>query len=171
MGVNLWGASPLYENHSSTSTSPRQGRKGDRPSEGSLRQTCEPTNRNRIQGSVPEASQHYMTKPTGSGDRVNAAVVHGQFTFLSGEICLPCDRIVMRESGKGLPGKQGPGLSICCCQIRVLRGKHKPDSNLMMTPIAPFVETRTVSMQKSADGIVVSFRDEGRNAERRNGIP
>jgi hypothetical protein len=52
-GVNLWGASPLYENHGNTSTSPRQGRKGDRPSEGSLRQTCEPTNRNRIQGSVP----------------------------------------------------------------------------------------------------------------------
>jgi hypothetical protein len=25
--------------------------------------------------------------PSGAGDRVNAAVVHRQFTFLSGEIC------------------------------------------------------------------------------------
>ena len=52
-----------------------------------------------------------MTKPIGSGDRVNAAVVHGKFTFLSGEICAPCDRIVMSKSGKGPPGKQGPGVS------------------------------------------------------------
>jgi len=58
----------------------------------------------------PWASQHHMTTPIGSGDRVNAAVVHGQFTFLSGEICTPCDRIVMRDSGTGQPGKQGPGV-------------------------------------------------------------
>ena len=52
-----------------------------------------------------------MTKPAGSGDRVNAAVVHGQFTFLSGEICTPCDRIVMSKSGSGQP-VEGPGVSI-----------------------------------------------------------
>jgi hypothetical protein len=28
------------------------------------------------------ASWHDTTKPTGSGDRVNAAVMHGKFTFL-----------------------------------------------------------------------------------------
>jgi hypothetical protein len=33
------------------------------------------------------ASQHDMTKPADLGDRVNAAVVQRQFTFLSGEIC------------------------------------------------------------------------------------
>ncbi len=59
----------------------------------------------------PRASQHHMTKPTGSGGRVNAAVVHGKFTFLSGEICVPCHKIVMRESGMGQPGNQGPGVS------------------------------------------------------------
>jgi hypothetical protein len=41
------------------------------------------------------ASWHDTTKPTGSGDRVNAAVVHGQFTFLSGEICLSCGKVSM----------------------------------------------------------------------------
>jgi len=37
-----------------------------------------------------------MAKPTGSGDRVNAAFVHGKFTFLSGEICVSRDRRYMR---------------------------------------------------------------------------
>ena len=33
------------------------------------------------------ASEHNITKPFGSGNIVNDAVVQGQFTFLSGEIC------------------------------------------------------------------------------------
>ena len=37
-------------------------------------------------------SWHDITKPQVQGDRVNAAVVHGKFTFLSGEICLICVR-------------------------------------------------------------------------------
>ena len=111
MGVNLWGASPLYENHSSTSTSQWQGRKGDRPSEGSLAANVRADGQKPHTRLSPWVSEHHITKPTGSGDRVNAAVVHGKFTFLSGEICATCDRIVMRESGKGQPGKQGPGVS------------------------------------------------------------
>ncbi len=47
------------------------------------------------------ASWHNTTKPTGSGDRVNAAFVHGKFTFLSGEICLPCGRRFMSKIRKG----------------------------------------------------------------------
>jgi hypothetical protein len=43
----------------------------------------------------PRASWHDTTKPTGSGDRVNAAVMHGKFTVLSGEICLSCVRVCM----------------------------------------------------------------------------
>ena len=42
-------------------------------------------------------SWHDITKPRVCGDRVNAAVVHGRFTFLSGEICL-CERQVGRVS-------------------------------------------------------------------------
>lgn len=41
------------------------------------------------------ARWHDTTKPTGSGDRVNAAVVHRKFTFLSGEICLSCGKVRM----------------------------------------------------------------------------
>ena len=42
----------------------------------------------------------------------------------------------------------------------------------MANPIAPGMETGWVSVQKSADGIVVpEYRDEGQNAERRKGIP
>ena len=41
----------------------------------------------------------------------------------------------------------------------------------MMHPIAPCMETCRVNVQKSADGIVVHFVDEGQNAERRKGIP
>jgi len=74
------------------STSRRQGRIREDGSEGSPRHTCGPTNRNRMIRLSLRASWHNTTKPIGSGDRVNAAVVHGRFTFLSGEICLPCIR-------------------------------------------------------------------------------
>jgi hypothetical protein len=37
------------------------------------------------------ASQHKMTKPTRTVDRVNAAVVHGKLMFLLGEICTEGD--------------------------------------------------------------------------------
>jgi hypothetical protein len=47
------------------------------------------------------ASWHNTTKPTGSRGRVNAAVVHGKFTSLSGEICLPCGRRLMSGFRKG----------------------------------------------------------------------
>ena len=39
-----------------------------------------------------------MTKPLGSGDRVNAAVARGKFTFLSGETCLAGRGTDMRET-------------------------------------------------------------------------
>ncbi len=56
MGVNVWGASPLYMNpvnglYIDTSTSRRQGRNREGPSEGSGRaKPTNPTNRNSIQG-------------------------------------------------------------------------------------------------------------------------
>jgi hypothetical protein len=49
----------------------------------------------------PWASWHNTTKPAGSGGRVNAAVVHGKFTSLSGEICLRCGRKLMSKIRKG----------------------------------------------------------------------
>ena len=55
MGVNLWGASPLYENlmvfivmNTNKSTSRRQGRLREEGLKEAGAQTCETTNRNRI---------------------------------------------------------------------------------------------------------------------------
>src|SRR3989304_5350334 len=83
------------------STSRRQGRPREERSEGSRRAKV------RADGQKPHtrlsswASWHNTTKPTGSRGRVNVAVVHGKFTFLSGEICLPCGRRFMSKVRKG----------------------------------------------------------------------
>ncbi len=70
-----------------TTTSRRQGHHREVWSEGSRRQTCEPRNTKVIGGRVPGASQHHMTKPSGSGNTVNGTVAQGKFTLLSGEVC------------------------------------------------------------------------------------
>ena len=67
-------------------TSQRQGRLREERSEGSPRQSCEPTNRNVIRGRVLGASQHKMTKPCDLTATVNDAVAQGRFMFLFGEI-------------------------------------------------------------------------------------
>jgi hypothetical protein len=74
-----------------TTAGPKQGRDRKVGSEGSWRQSCEPTNRNGIQGQAPGASQHQMTKPGDSRGAVNAAVVQRRFAFLSGETCPTSD--------------------------------------------------------------------------------
>jgi hypothetical protein len=74
-----------------TTPSLRQGHFCEEGSEGSQRQICEPTNRNVIEGrDSPGASWHNTTKPSGSGNTVNDAVVQRQFTRLSGEVCTGC---------------------------------------------------------------------------------
>jgi len=76
-----------YRSRETTTTSLRQGRSREGGSEGSQRQSCEPTNRNVIEGRDSWVSWHTTTKPTGSGSTVNDAVVQRQFTVLSGEVC------------------------------------------------------------------------------------
>ncbi len=68
-------------------TSQGQGRHREVGSEGSRRQNREPTNRNRIQGRYAGASGPRITKPRYPRVQVNAAVVRGKITLLSGEIC------------------------------------------------------------------------------------
>ena len=107
MGVDLWGGSPLYENlevfivmDTNKSTSRRQVRKDDRPCEGSrMANMRDDEQKPHIRLSL-RASQPIMAKPAGSGDRVNAAFVHGKFTFLSGEICAPA----CRQAGHAIGG-------------------------------------------------------------------
>jgi len=83
------------------STNRRQGREGDRPSEGSRSAYVRADEQKPHIRLSSWASWHNTTKPAGSGGRVNAAVVHGKLTFLSGEICLPCGRRLMSKIRKG----------------------------------------------------------------------
>ena len=107
-----------------------------------------------------------MTKPTGSKGRVNAAVVHGKFTFLSGEICASRDRRFMSlipERSDRLT--KDPAYSVAVDGYESLHRETRSRQQLMSNLIAPFMETCRVSTQKSAEGIVVPLRDEGPNAE------
>ena len=103
MGVSLWGESPLYENlevfivmDTNKSTSRRQGCLCEEGSEGSLSANVRVDEQKPHRRLSSWASWHNTTKPIRSWGKVNAVVVHGKVTFLSGEICLPCGRIFMR---------------------------------------------------------------------------
>ena len=103
MGVNLWGESPLYENrmvfmikNTIKSTSRRQWRKGDRPSEGSRSANVRDDGQKPNIRLSPRASRHNTSEAHRFGSRINAAFVHGKFTLLSGEICATRNRRFMR---------------------------------------------------------------------------
>ncbi len=115
----------------------------------------------------PWVSWHNITKPTGSGDRVNAAFVHGKFTFLSGEICASRDRRFMRETRSGSNRlSKDPAYSVAVDGYESLNGETRNKQQLMSNSTAPDMETYLVSTQKSAEGIVVAI-DEGPNVEKR----
>ena len=118
------------------------------------------------------ASWHNTTKPTGSGGKVNAAFVHGKFTFLSGEICLPCGRRLMSKIRKGFTRMtKNPA---CPFAVDGDESSMEPRNRqrLMTNPAVPGMATYRVSKQKSADGIVLpGNRKEGSNAEMSEAIP
>lgn len=158
------------------STSRRQGRFREGLSEGSRSANARDDEQKPHIRLSPRASLHNMTKPAGSEGRVNAAFVCGKFTLLSGEVCMSCERRLMRGIRKGSirltndpaypPAVDGyesrPFLLINAGS----QGKTQNRQQLIGNPLAPDVETYPVSMQKSAEGIVVSNnRDEGLNAE------
>jgi hypothetical protein len=87
------------------STSRRQGRLREEGSEGSRSANVRADGQKPHTRLSPWASWHNTTKPEGSRGRVNAAVVHGKFTSLSGEICLPCGRKLMGKIRKGFTRK------------------------------------------------------------------
>jgi len=151
------------------STSRRQGRQGDRPSEGSRRANVRADEQKPHTRLSPRASWHNTTKPEGSGDRVNAAVVHGKFTFLSGEICLPCGRRLMSRFRKGfIRMTKNPA---CPFAVGGYESSREPRNRqrLMSNPAAPCMATYRVSRQKSAEGIV-GQQTEGPNAEVSGGL-
>ena len=151
------------------STSRRQGREGDRPSEGSRSAKVRADEQKPHTRLSPWASWHNTTKPAGSGGRVNAAVVHGKFTFLSGEICLPCGRKLMSKIRKGFTrSTKNPAYPLAVGGYESSR-EPRNRQRLMTNPAAPWMATSRVSNQKSAEGIV-GHRTEGPNAERSGGL-
>ena len=121
----------------------------------------------------PWVSWHNITKPTGSGGRVNAAFVHGKLTFLSGEICALRDRKFMREIRNGsIRLTNDPAYLSAVDGYESPQGETRNRQQLMSSLIAPFMETWRVSTQKSAEGIVPpAKRKEGLNVEKSVAIP
>lgn len=151
------------------STSRRQGRKGDRPSEGSRRAYVRADVQKPHTRLSSWASWHNTTKPAGSRGRVNAAVVHGKFTSLSGEICLPCGRRFMSRIRKGLTRKTKNPAYLLAVGGYESSTEPRNRQRLMSHPAAPWMATSWVSNQKSAEGIV-GHLTEGPNAERSGGL-
>ena len=110
MGVNLWGESPLYENRkvfmimdTNKSTSRRQGRLREEGSGGSRSAKVRADGQKPHIRLSPWASRHHTSEAHRFGGRVNAAFVHGKFTFLSGEICASRDRRFMSNCRNRFP--------------------------------------------------------------------
>ena len=115
MGVNLWGASPLYVSPvnmlnilTKVLAEGKGGTVRDRPKEASGKAMSRRTETAYKAQSPGKLAQHNETLD--SGGRVNAAAVQRKFTFLSGEICLTRDEIcLVRAPGPDHRGNKGPG--------------------------------------------------------------
>ena len=151
------------------STSRRQGPLREEGSEGSRSANVRADEQKPHTRLSPWASWHNTTKPEGSWGRVKAAVVHGKFTFLSGEICLPRGRTIMSiiREGWTRPSKT-PACPFAVDGYESLM-ETRNRQRLMKDPAAPGMATYRVSKQKSAEGIVGHWT-EGLNAERSGGL-
>ncbi len=148
------------------STSRRQGRLREEGSEGSRSANVRDDGQKPHIRLSPWASRHNTSEAHRFGDRVNAAFVHGKFTFLSGEICASRDRMFMNEYRNGFARSikypaHLPAVGECDSLWETQNRQQ-----LMGTPVAPCMETYGVNVQKSAEGIVVVI-GEGPNVARR----
>src|SRR4030042_7202062 len=150
------------------STSRRQGRLREEGSEGSPMANVRDDEQKPHTRLSLWVSWHNITKPTGSGGRVNAAFVHGKLTFLSGEICASRDRRFMREIRNGsIRLTNDPAYLSAADGYESPQGETRNRQQLMSNLIAPFMETWRGSTQKSADGIVVpGIPNEGLKEEK-----
>jgi RNA-directed DNA polymerase len=105
-------------------------------------------------------------KPNGTTSRVYAALVHRQFAFLPGEICITCgtkEKFVRQfpEHGRHrVTNVQAPWGAAPCVS--------KKEAALLTSRAARGVATRCVMVQKSAEAIVGAkvSSTEGLNNER-----
>lgn len=101
--------------------------------------------------------------------------MHGKLTFLSGEVCMSRDRSVMRESRDRFTRlTKDPAYPFAVNEYESRSRETQSRQHLVTNPVALRVETYGVSVQKSAEGIVVFLKllgDEGPNAEKSEAIP
>jgi hypothetical protein len=160
------------------STSRRQGRLREEGSGGSRSAKVRADGQKPHIRLSPWASRHHTSEAHRFGGRVNAAVAHGKFTFLSGEICASRDRRFMSKCRNGfIRFIKYPAYLSAVDRYDSLSRETQSIQRLISFSIAPFVETRRVSTQKSAEGIVVVGAgspcpyDKGLNVEMRKGTP
>ena len=145
------------------STSRRQGRLREEGSEGSRSANVRDDEQEPHIRLSPRASRHNTSEAHRLGDRVNAAFVHGKFTFLSGEICASRDRRFIREIRRRSNRlTKDPAYSVAVDGYESLKRETRNRQQLMNNSIAPVMETYLVRTQKSAEGIVLLGKMEGR---------
>lgn len=154
------------------STSRRQGRLREEGSEGSRSANVRDDEQKLHIRLSPWASRHNTSEAHRFGGRVNAAFVHGKFTFLSGEICASRDRRFMfKIRNRSIRLTNDPAYSVAVDGYESRNREIQNRQQHMNNPVAPDMETYLVSTQKSAEGIVVPIhRDEGLNAEKSEAI-
>ncbi len=143
-------------------------------------QSCEPTNRNRIEGSVPGRVSTTSRSPSGSGDRVNAAVVQRKFTFLSGEICLASGACAYGSRTEAQSERAGDAIEPdgCCGRQGSRTGGRRESAGIATGPYrdsrsAPGGNARRdgteVSRGRSSRATVDRARGEGPNMRSQGG--
>ncbi len=125
-------------------TSQRQGRLREEGSEGSPRQDLRADEQKRHTRLSLSGEPAQEGEALGSGGMVNGAVVQGQLTFLSGEICFACGEAAtgdgLRTSSKGVESPPVPTVAFS----------------------ARWSATARETEQKSAEAIVVALRPDRR---------
>ena len=149
------------------STSRRQGRLREEGSEGSRSANVRDDGQKPHIRLSPWASRHNTSEAHRFGSRVNAAFVHGKFTFLSGEICASRDRRFMKEyRNRFTRSIKYPAHLSAVGRCESLFRETQNRQRLMILPVALCMATCRVSTQKSAEGIVPpTDRREGPNVE------
>jgi hypothetical protein len=140
-------------------TSRRQGQDREGLSEGSRSAKVRGDGQKpHSEGPACGASWHMTTKPSGSGGRVNAALAHGKFTFLLGEICAPCGVVLMaKRPGWGRTRNH-------LARDRAARSRGERSGSNPSGPVARPAVMHGVRAQKSAAAKLV-FRPFTRVAE------
>ena len=136
---------------SPVTTSQRQGRLREEGSEGSPRQDPRVDGQKRHKRPSTPGEPAPDGEAHGSGGMVNGAIVRGQLTFLSGEICLPSGVPARGDGLRTLPKERG--------RVVERQWPPVPTAGSARGAATPFGRE-----QKSAEAIVAARRPDRRRA-------